>query len=423
MAGAHAVDEGGFRAVFGFAAFRAICAAHAVSMAGDQFARVALSVLVFDRTRSAGLTALTYALTFLPDVVSGPMLAGLADRYPRRRVMIVADVLRAGLVAVMAVPGLPLPVVAVLLVVVQLAAAPAKAARTALLAQLLPGEGAFRAGKGALDTAGQAAQVAGFAGGGALVAAIGPSGVLLADAGTFALSALLVGLWVPPGPAPAGATAGERGSWLGELAAGAVLVWRDRRLRALVAYATVAGTYIAGEALAVPYATELGGGPVLVGLLFAGFAAGAVAGMLVLVRLPRVVALRLLPPLAVVACLPLVLCAASPGAALVVALFAASGVGSSYHLVASTTFVLAVPDHRRGQAFGLAATALTVSQGLGVALAGAVAERIAPHLVVALMGGLGVVAAVGAAWMWWTAGGPPADADEPRQPAASPEPG
>ncbi|MFD8494956.1 hypothetical protein [Amycolatopsis sp. NPDC059657] len=55
------------------------------------------------RTCSAGLAALTYTLTYLPDVFAGPLLSGLADRWPRRTV-IVADVLRALLVAVMAIP-------------------------------------------------------------------------------------------------------------------------------------------------------------------------------------------------------------------------------------------------------------------------------------------------------------------------------
>ena len=103
-----------YRDVFAVAEFRALFAAHLLSVIGDQFARVALTVLVFARTGSAALTALTYALTFLPAIVAGPLLSGLADRYPRRTVMVVADVARAALVAVMAVPGVPLPVLAAL---------------------------------------------------------------------------------------------------------------------------------------------------------------------------------------------------------------------------------------------------------------------------------------------------------------------
>jgi hypothetical protein len=43
-----------YRDVFGNSEFRALWTAHVLSVAGDQLARVALTVLVFDRTRSAG---------------------------------------------------------------------------------------------------------------------------------------------------------------------------------------------------------------------------------------------------------------------------------------------------------------------------------------------------------------------------------
>ncbi|MFC6094957.1 hypothetical protein [Saccharothrix lopnurensis] len=74
-------------------------------MVGDRLARVALSVLVYERTNSAGWTAVAYGLTYLPDLVSGPLLSGLAGRHPRRAVMSATDLARAVLVAVMAVPG------------------------------------------------------------------------------------------------------------------------------------------------------------------------------------------------------------------------------------------------------------------------------------------------------------------------------
>jgi MFS family permease len=62
-----------------------------------------MTILVYDRTRSALLTALTYAITFLPWVLGGIALSGLADRLPRRQVMIASDVARMVLVIVMAV--------------------------------------------------------------------------------------------------------------------------------------------------------------------------------------------------------------------------------------------------------------------------------------------------------------------------------
>ena len=74
---------------------------------GDQVAQVAIAVLVYTKTGSAFLTALAYALTYMPPIVGGPLLSGLADLFPRRRVMITLDLVRGGLVAVMALPQMP----------------------------------------------------------------------------------------------------------------------------------------------------------------------------------------------------------------------------------------------------------------------------------------------------------------------------
>lgn len=59
-----------------------------------------------------------------------------------------------------------------------------------------------------------------------------------------------------------------------------------------------------------------------------------------------------------------------------------------------------MPDHQRGQAFGVASTALKTSQGLGILLAGLLAERLTPSLSLAVMGAAGVLVAIaaGAAW-------------------------
>ncbi|MBM7788358.1 MFS transporter [Tenggerimyces flavus] len=392
----HAVS---YRAVFGVREFQALFAAYTVSVAGDQLARVALSILVYDRTGSPAWTALTYALTFLPDLIGGPLLSGLADRYPRRAVMIVCDAARAGLVALMAVPNMPLLLVVALLVAVQLVGSPATAARGSLLPQVL-GEDAYPAGQAAMQTVFQIALVIGFVGGGGLVATMGTSGALLVDAATFVFAAGIVWWRVRPRPAAAGDQEVVKRGWWSDVVAGAGLVWGDLKLRALVAFACVSGFYVTGEALATPYAKGLGGGPLAVGLLFASYAVGSAAGMLALGRLDKPLRLRMMPPMAVASCLPLVVCFVNPPLPVVAALFVLSGLGASYNLVASTTFVLAVPDDRRGQAFGLAVTALRVAQGLGVALAGLAAEYARPHLVLGVIGTLGVLFALGV-WQTW----------------------
>jgi hypothetical protein len=52
--------------------FRALWLGRLISNVGDQLACVALSLIAFHETGSAGLTAITYALTYLPSVLGGP---------------------------------------------------------------------------------------------------------------------------------------------------------------------------------------------------------------------------------------------------------------------------------------------------------------------------------------------------------------
>jgi MFS family permease len=392
-----------YRDVFGVAEFRALFAAQLVSVAGDQLARLALSILVFDRTHSPAWTALTFAMTFLPDLIGGPLLSGIADRRPRRQVMVTIDVIRTVLVAGLVPAGSPLWLVGVLVAVIQVPNTAWNAGRTALLPQILAGD-RFALGQGLFQMTTQTAQLVGFAVGGLAVAGLGPYGALAVDAATFAISALVVRFGVRHRPAPShptdSADARERPSWWRQLIAGVATVWGTLRLRALVALACVSGIYIAAEALAAPYAAAIGGGAVAAGLLFATNPLGMVVGMLIVNRLPCARRSRWMVPMAVLSCAPLMGCVWPLDLVATIVLWTISGLASAYNITAGVTFVRSVPDAGRGQAFGLAQTSIRVSQGLGVILAGLAAEVVAVHDVVAAAGLLGSLAAVGAGW-WW----------------------
>jgi MFS family permease len=389
--------------VFVVREFRAVFAAQLLSVIGDQFARVALSVLVFNRTGSPGLTALAYALTYLPDLFAGPLLAGIADRYPRRAVMVAADLARAILVALMALPGVPFPLVCALLVGVHALGAPFSAARAATLASILTGD-RYLLGTGAADMVDQLAQVLGFVVGGLVIVGMGADRGLQIDAATFLVSAVIVRLGVHDRPVPAFPTVRDPVQpWWPSLVTGAVTVWTTPKLRALVMLACVAGFYVTIEALAVPYAMDVMGSEGAVGLLLAAGPAGAILGMWGISRLLPGRRLKLLGPLAVAACLPLALSAFRPSVPVMVALLVVSGVGSAYHMVARSAFVQSVPDHGRGQAFGLAVTALRTAQGTGLLLAGVCAETFGAPTVLSGAGITGTLVAAAASLTWYQA--------------------
>lgn len=397
---ARAARPATFREVFAVGEFRILWLAHLQSVLGDQLARVSLSILVFDRTGSPAWAALTYAMTILPNLAGGALLSGLADRFARRTVMVTADVLRALLVAVMALPGQPIVVMVLLLAVVQVLYAPFAAARSAVMPSVLDGD-RFVVGTAVMRTTDQLGHIAGFGVGAALVTALGTHTTLAVDAGTFAVSALLLSLGIQLHRPPAAGTAahGAR-AWWRTLRAGFTLVTGDRKLRALVGLACVSGFYVVPEGLAVPYAAQIQGGTLAVGLLLAANPVGAVLGMLILKSVRPDWRLRPMGPLAVATCAVLLPTAWAPPLAVTVALWIANGLFSSYDMVANTTFVQIVPDASRGQAIGLAVAAMTTAQGVGVVAGGLLAQVITPALVIGIAGLGGTVAALAASAAW-----------------------
>lgn len=378
--------------------FRYLWFALMVSVAGDQLVRVALAVLVYGRTGSAVLAAVTYALTFLPALLGGVLLSWLADRFRRREVMIVADLLRAVLVAVMAVPALPLWAVSGLLVLVVLLGAPFSAAQGALLPAVLPGE-LYERGLAVRQITHQSAQLAGFAGGGLLVAALSPPVALLADSLTFVLSALLIRFGVADRPRP-GTTQTERGS--GSTAAALVSIATDPRRRALVLLAWLVGWYVVPEGLAAPYADQLGLGAAAVGVLMAADPLGSVLGAWLFTRfVPSEVRSRLTGVLAAAAGVPLMLSLFQPGLPVTVVLWGLSGACSTaYILQTQADFVRATPDADRGRAVGVAASGIVAGQGLAVLVGGTLADLWNPSTAVAVAGLAGTVLATVVAVAW-----------------------
>ncbi|MFI6294653.1 MFS transporter [Nonomuraea sp. NPDC050790] len=383
--------------VFSVPEFRALWFAHSLSLIGDQFARVALAILVFDRTGSAGATAVTYSLTYVPAVVGGPLLSGLADRFPRRTVMVVADVVRAVLVAAMALPGMPFPVLCVLLVLVVLANAPFNAARLATMPDALEGD-AYEAGLAVTSMTQQSVQLLGFGLGGVLVAATSAQTALVIDAGTFAVSALVIGVGMRLRPAP---SVRKTGTASGSMFAAMRLVWADRRLRTLFVLGSAWGFYVVPEALAAPYAAEMGEGPAVVGVLMAADPLSGAVGAWLLVRwVPASVQARLIAVLPALCGAPLVLFALNPSLVPALGLLALSGLASAYLVSVHAAYVRAVPDDVRGGAVGLASAGLLAAQGLAILLAGGVAQLLDPGPTIAVFAAAGVAvsAVMGLGW-------------------------
>lgn len=374
-------------------------AAQALSVVGDQVARVAVALLVYRESESPLLAALTYALSYLTWIVGGPILSAIGDRVPRRTVMVNCDIARAVLVGLLALPGVPLPVLFGLLMLVSLLAPPFESARAATVPDILPGD-MYVVGSSLTNITLQAGQVLGFAAGGALLGLVSIRGALAIDALTFAVSAVILHMWVRL--RPVAVRDGEPEGLVRQSREGLRIVFTDPVLRSIVLLAWVgAAAAVIPEGLAVSYAADNGGGALATGLLTAAVPLGVVIGALVIGRFTvpsrRV---QLMLPLAAAGTVPLMLTQLSPSLWVTGLLWVAAGVGTAYQLPANATFVAAVPPEARARAFGIAQSGLMALQGLGLAAAGSLAEWMEPAAVVSLAGALGLAGVALLALRW-----------------------
>ena len=386
--------------MFAITEFRALWLAQLLSVVGDQLARVALTILVYSRTGSALLAAITFVASIVPNFIGGVTLAWLADRHPRRRVMITCDLVRAALVMIMAIPGMPLAPMVALLFVVTFAGAPFASARAAVYPDVLAGD-SYVMGTAVTLTTFQLAQVIGFAAGGAIVGFFGVSTSLVIDAATFVASALIVRSWIGARPAPAPVPGEGVPSRLAGVMAGIRLVFAHQTLRTAMLFGWLAAFYNAPEGVVTPLAQALGGGAVAVGVILAAQALGETVGAIVFSRFvaPRT-RLRAMGPLAVATSAVLVLFLWRPDLPVSLLILFASGLFASYQLAANAVFVSAAPQEQRSQAFGLAQGGMSLGQGIVMILAGAVADHHSPAGVISVCGALGAVVALAIAFSW-----------------------
>jgi MFS family permease len=381
-----------FRDVFAVREFRVLWSSVVLSTAGDRLALVALTLLVFGKTHSPLLAALVYAAGYLPWVIGGLFLADIADRRPRRSVMVFCDAARAVLIAVMVIPGVPVAALVALLFVATMFAPPFESARASITPDILSGD-RYVLGTSVLQTTFLASQVLGAVAGGVAVAFIGVRPSLVIDSATFVLSGLLIAFGTRARPAAAQPES-VRASPLARMRDGFRLVFGDQALSTLLLFGWLVVFYTIPEGIAAPYTAKLGGGSIATGLVIASTALSTTILMPLFSRFlrPRQ-RINWMGPLAVLTCVTLVLAAFHPNLAESLVIFSLSAAFGVYQNAANTAFVIRVPNERRAQAFGIASMGVIVGQGAAFVAAGAAAELVTPAAVIAIGGGIGAVVA------------------------------
>jgi MFS family permease len=159
------------------------------SSIGNTIGYVALLLLAYDELRSPWAVSLVLLADFLPAIVLGPLFGALADRWSRRMLVVGADLLRAAAFVALAFADSFAVVFALAVVAGMGTALYQPASKTALAG--LAGKRAEEA-LGALVTIWSAASVVGPGLGAALLLGVSTSGLMLIDAASFLVSALVL---------------------------------------------------------------------------------------------------------------------------------------------------------------------------------------------------------------------------------------
>jgi hypothetical protein len=385
-------EQASYRDVFGLREFSVIFAANVVSMLGTVVAAVALTVLVYEQTRSPALAASVMALSFLPYLIGGTLLGAAVDRLPARRALVACDLASAAVVAIMVVPGVPVAGLLVLLFANGLIAPVYQGVRAAVLPEILPAGSPYVLGRALMRMVSQGAQIVGYGVGGLLLAIASPRGALAVDAATFAASALLVRLGTsrrPPHAAKAGSMA--RDSLAGVRAA---LAHRPTR-RVLLFGWLVPACAVAPEALAAPYAVHIGQPARAAGFLLVGIPVGTVIADILAARVfPARLQYRVIVPAGLLTFVPLAGFAVSPGLGLALGLLVVSGLGSAWMAGMDGLLVATAPPALRNRALALSSAGLMFTQGAGFALWGIAGQYIPLPVVIPLAAAAGAVAVI-----------------------------
>ncbi len=366
-----------------------------VSSFGDAITNTALPLLVLALTGSGIAMGIVGVLSTLPDLLVGLPAGAYADRWDRRRMMLLADAGRALLTAAIPIsvwmggPTLavilgvtfPLNVLRVLWLAAYTAAVPGLVGRSQVGRANAIFEAFFNLG-----------WIVGPALAGWLSEAIGPGRTIAIDALTFAVSAAALFLVRRPlRPEPRE----HRQRLLADIREGISYVAGQPTLRAVIALWTTASVIYAGltNALIFYVTIDRGLGSNVVGLVLSAFAVGSLGGSLVAARLnfAAVGRVMLLGPLVSGATL-VVIASDVPVGALVAGAFVAGAVEANVLVSYLTLRTQLSPDALLGR---VGSTARTFSVGLtpiGALVTGVLLDTVGGTTTVALIGAAAVTA-------------------------------
>ncbi|OLR94437.1 hypothetical protein BJP25_11820 [Actinokineospora bangkokensis] len=374
--------------------FRAVFGARSLATAADTLRTVALSIAIFAATDSMLLSAVTYGVSFVPQLLGGSLLGSVTDRARPRRLIAVGYGVEC-LLALLLATGWTPPWLSLVLVAAIAFATPVFIGLTGrVIADVLPAE-SYVVGRSLSLLTSSLAQLLGVVGGGGAVALLGAEGALLVAAGLHATACLWVRFGLPDLPAAQPSRPQRPGTVRATWSANRLLLG-NRGIRTLILaqwLPTAAAT--GAEGLVIPYAaTRWSAGTA--SLLLACIPMGMLVGTVLVGRIASPSQRpRLVVPLLLLVGLPLVTFWLPLPFPVLAVMATLTGIGLAYSLCVQARFRDLVPVPNRGQAFSLLATGLMTAQGISPAIFGLLGDHIGANVAIAVTG---LVATAYAAW-------------------------
>ncbi len=384
--------------------FRLLWLGQVLSDFGDGMNNLAILVLIQHLTGSTTALATLAVLAALPRILIGPVAGVYVDRWSRKRVMIVSDLLRGVLVPLYMLVQRPDQVWILYLVGFLQASVSTffTPARMALLPSLLRDDELLSA-----NSLSQMSQVLmnllGMAAAGAIIGTLNTYWpAFLINSGTFFFSLVLVSLiWVAPTPREKVSTNSVRDVWQ-EVKLGITTIIRSRVLVGILIAVGVAMLGLgASNILIVPFLLEdLALQPTWLSAVQGAVSGGMIlSGMVVAVLAARIRPTRLIMLGLVGIGLSIGLISQAGHVWQVLILFFVAGWWAT-PLNASTTtlFQTLVSDELRGRVGAALNMFVTTSNIASMAAAGLLADMLGVRVVFILAGAISILAGVGAMW-------------------------
>jgi MFS family permease len=364
-----------YRELFRAPEFTPLFLTASVQVAATTVTGLALGTLVYAATRSPLLSALSMFGPSLAQMAGAAALLSAADRLPPRAAMTSLALIFGLGTAAQAIPGLPVWAIFAIIASLGTIASLGGGVRYGLLNEILPGEG-YLLGRSVFNMSVGIMQICGFAVGGVLVTTLSPRGTLLAGAALYLAAAAVARFGLSRRPPRAAGRPSITETWRNN-----AQLWSSAARRYVYLALWVPNGLIVGcESLFVPYA------PRHAGLLFAFAALGMLAGDTLTGRfVPPCWRERLNVPLRLLLAAPYLAFALHPALPVAVAAVVLASVGYSASLLLQQRLMALTPDELSGHALGLHSSGMLTMQGVGAAIAGAIAQQTSPPTAMAVM--------------------------------------